>query len=75
LISGKQIRGSWGGSTDPDADIPRFAELYRQGKLPLEKLIAGRYPLERINEALGDLESSRVGRPLIEIDPSIGRPG
>jgi S-(hydroxymethyl)glutathione dehydrogenase/alcohol dehydrogenase len=73
LICGKQIRGTWGGSTDPDADIPRFAELYRQGRLPLEKLITHRYPLERINEALEDLEGMRVGRPLIEIDPTVGR--
>jgi S-(hydroxymethyl)glutathione dehydrogenase/alcohol dehydrogenase len=73
LISGKQIRGSWGGAADPDADIPRMAELYRQGKLPLEKLITRRYPLDRINEALEDLERMRVGRPLIEINPALGR--
>lgn len=73
LICGKQIRGTWGGSSDPDLDIPRFAELYRQGRLPLEKLITNRYPLERVNDALDGLEAMRVGRPLIEIDPSVGR--
>lgn len=67
LISGKQIRGSWGGESQPDEDIPRFAELYRQGKLPLEKLITHRYPLEQINRALDDLEQGKVGRALIEI--------
>jgi S-(hydroxymethyl)glutathione dehydrogenase/alcohol dehydrogenase len=67
LISGKQIRGSWGGESQPDEDIPRFAELYRQGKLPLEKLITQRYPLEQINRALDDLEQGRVGRALIVI--------
>ena len=72
LICGKQIRGSWGGSSNPDRDIPMFAELYLEGKLPLEKLITKRYPLEDINEALDDLEHRRVGRPLIEIDVSIG---
>lgn len=71
LICGKQIRGSWGGGSDPDRDIPLFAQLYRDGKLPLEKLISRRYSLEAINEALSDLEGMRVGRPLIEIDPSI----
>lgn len=68
LICGKQIRGSWGGGSDPDRDVPMFAQLYRDGKLPLEKLISKRYPLDSINEALGDLELHRVGRPLIEID-------
>ena len=68
LICGKQIRGTWGGSSNPDRDIPMFAKLYLEGRLPLEKLITKRYPLEAINEALDDLEQHRVGRPLIEID-------
>jgi S-(hydroxymethyl)glutathione dehydrogenase/alcohol dehydrogenase len=68
LICGKQIRGSWGDNSNPDRDIPMFAKLYREGRLPLEKLIAKRYPLEAINEALEDPENHRVGRPLIEID-------
>lgn len=72
LICGKQIRGSWGGSTYPDRDIPILSKLYLEGKLPLEKLITKRYRLEDINDALDDLESSKVGRPLIEIDKTIG---
>lgn len=72
LICGKQIRGSWGGSSNPDRDIPMFAKLYCDGKLPLDKLITKRYPLDAINDALDDLEHHRVGRPLIEIDKTIG---
>ena len=71
LICGKQIRGSWGGNCVPDDDIPRFAALYREGKLPLERLLSRRYTLDRINEALEDLEAGRVARPLIEIDPAL----
>lgn len=67
LISGKRIEGSWGGACDPDRDIPRFAELYRAGKLPLEKLITRRYTLDQVNDALDDLEHRRVGRPLVVI--------
>lgn len=74
LICGKQIRGSWGGNSNPDRDIPMFAKLYLEGRLPLEKLITKRYPLEAINEALDDLEHHRVGRPLIEIDTTLGQP-
>lgn len=72
LICGKHIRGSWGGSSNPDRDIPEFAKLYLQGKLPLDKLITKRYRLDDINQALDDLEQGRVGRPLIEIDPTVG---
>jgi len=75
LIRGKQIRGSWGGRSAPDSDLPRFAELYRSGRLPLEALVTRRYPLERINEALDDLEAGRVARPLIEIAPALGGAG
>lgn len=71
LICGKHIEGSWGGGCKPDEDIPRFAELYRNGRLPLEKLITKRYRLNEINEALDDLEAQRVGRPLIEISPEL----
>jgi S-(hydroxymethyl)glutathione dehydrogenase / alcohol dehydrogenase len=71
LICGKHIRGSWGGSCDPDRDIPILANLYLEHKFPLEKLIDKRYTLDTINEALSDLEHLRVERPLIEIDPSI----
>ena len=73
LICGKQIRGSWGGNSNPDRDIPLFAKLYLEGRLPLEKLITKRYPLDAINEALDDLEHHRVGRPLIEIDTTLGQ--
>lgn len=71
LICGKRIQGSWGGESNPDRDIPLFADLYRKGKLPLEKLITKRYSLYQINDALDDLEQGRVGRPLIEIDSTI----
>jgi len=74
LICGKQIRGSWGGGSNPDRDIPRFASLYLDGRLPLEKLITKRYPLEAINEALDDLKHRRVERPLIEIDNKLEAP-
>ena len=66
LICGKQIQGSWGGESNPEEDIPKFAKLYRDGELPLEKLLTHRYSLDQINEALNDLEQRKVCRPLIE---------
>lgn len=67
FICGKRLEGSWGGMSRPDDDIPMFGRLYREGKLPLEKLITKRYRLEEINEALGDIERRKVTRPLIKI--------
>jgi S-(hydroxymethyl)glutathione dehydrogenase/alcohol dehydrogenase len=71
LICGKRIQGSWGGGSRPDRDIPRFATLYRNAQLPLERLITNRYSLDEINLALNDLEQGKVCRPLIVIDASL----
>lgn len=66
LISGKRLQGSWGGASQPDIDVPRFAALYREGRLPLDRLIGRRYPLDEINVALDDLASGKAMRPLID---------
>lgn len=68
LISGKKIEGSWGGASKPDRDIPRLAQLYSQGQLPLEALIGKRYRLEQVNDALEDLEKPEVFRPLLVME-------
>jgi S-(hydroxymethyl)glutathione dehydrogenase / alcohol dehydrogenase len=65
LIRGRQIRGSWGGETDPDADIQRYAELALGGKLNLSAMVTAEYPLSAINEALDDLEAGRVVRAMV----------
>jgi len=71
LHRGKQIRGSWGGSSLPDRDIPKLSELYRKYQLPLEKLISKRYSLDEINEAMTDLKNRKINRGLIEIQPDL----
>ena len=68
LISGKQIRGTWGGESQPDEDIPRFAEFYTRNKLSLEKLITRRYSLHEIDRAFDNLEQGNVGRAMVVID-------
>lgn len=67
LISGKKISGSWGGATMPDKDIPRFHSIFETANIQLESLLTKRYSIEQVNEALEDLESGKVFRPLIEM--------
>ncbi len=63
---GKQLRGSWGGGADPDRDIPKFVDLYKQGKLQnIEKLLSNEYTLDDINQALDDLEQGKITRALL----------
>jgi len=68
LISGKNIKGSWGGASKPDKDIPILAGLYKKGMMPLEKLVTKTYTLDEINIALDDLKNSKVFRPLIVME-------
>jgi S-(hydroxymethyl)glutathione dehydrogenase/alcohol dehydrogenase len=70
LIRGKRILGSWGGETDPDKDIPKYADWYMRGELDLTKLISHKYGLEDVNQALEDLESGRVARAVLEFKQS-----
>jgi S-(hydroxymethyl)glutathione dehydrogenase / alcohol dehydrogenase len=60
----RMLTGSTMGSIKPRVDIPRLVSLYQVGRLKLDELITGRYPLERINEAI---ESSSKGEALRNI--------
>ena len=59
------IRGSYLGSSVPERDIPRFVDLWRQGRLPLERLISGRIGLDDVNEAMDLLASGSALRQVI----------
>lgn len=65
LNLGKRLLGTWGGDTDPDRDFPKFTRLIGERRIDLGPLSADAYPLERINDALNDLASGKVIRPMI----------
>jgi S-(hydroxymethyl)glutathione dehydrogenase/alcohol dehydrogenase len=68
-VRGEQrIMGSFMGSTRLSLSVPRLVELYRHGRLKLDELITGRYPLERINEALDAVEKGQALRNVILFD-------
>ena len=70
LISGKQILGSWGGASSPDKDIPLLTELFDNSSIQLSDLLSKRYTLDKINEAIDDLEKGVVFRPIIQMQHS-----
>jgi Zn-dependent alcohol dehydrogenase len=49
---GKQIRGSNYGSATPSIDFPRIANLYADGRLPLDLLVTERIGLAGLDAAL-----------------------
>jgi len=61
----KSIRGSYMGSCVPPRDIPRFLALYRQGKLPVERLRQGVVGLDGLNAGFDRLAEGEVLRQML----------
>lgn len=65
LLYEKTLTGSIYGSVDPHADFPVMADLHRQGRLDIEALRGGSFPLDRVNDALAELSEQRSARPIV----------
>lgn len=65
LTWGRTVKGSFMGDTRLSVDVPRLAGLYLQGRLKLDELISGRYPLTRINDAIEAIERGEALRNVI----------
>ncbi|MEO1550604.1 MAG: zinc-binding dehydrogenase [Pseudomonadota bacterium] len=61
----QSILGSRMGQTVLSRDIPPLIEAYRAGRLKLDALVTGRYPLDRINEAMAEVRAGRALRNVI----------
>ncbi|NKC01481.1 MAG: zinc-binding dehydrogenase [Pseudomonadales bacterium] len=64
----RKMQGSNMGSNRFRVDMPRFVDLYLQGRLHLDDLISGRIRLEDVNEGLAALETGEVARNVIMFD-------
>lgn len=70
----QQVIGSYLGSAVPSRDIPEFEQLWREGKLPLERLISGEIELDDINEGMDALASGTVLRQIIRMPQAAADP-
>ncbi|MFC9363622.1 alcohol dehydrogenase catalytic domain-containing protein [Rhodococcus sp. NPDC057014] len=69
LVAGaRTVIGSYLGSAVPARDIPVYAQLWREGKLPVEKLISSRIALSDINSAMDQLADGNAIRQVIIFD-------
>lgn len=66
VAEAREIIGSYLGSAVPSRDIPFYEELWRAGKLPVEKLVTSRIPLSEVNTGLDTLASGEAVRQIIE---------
>ena len=53
----REIRGSYLGSGVPAIDINRYIELYKEGRLPVDKMMGRTFTLDQINEGFDHLAS------------------
>ena len=61
----KSILGSYMGSCVPVRDVPRFLNLFKQGRLPVEKLIDGKIGFKDLNEGFDKLDEGKVIRQIL----------
>lgn len=64
----RTIIGSYLGSAVPARDIPKYAQMWRNGTLPVEKLISSRITLDEINGAMDQLAAGQAIRQVIVFD-------
>jgi alcohol dehydrogenase len=61
----RTVRGSYVGSCVPLRDVPRFVALYRQGRLPVDRLLSGRVGLDDLNPAFDRLAAGGAVRQVL----------
>ena len=61
----KIIKGSFLGSCVPDRDIPAYIDLYRSGRLPVDRLMSDHITLDEVNEGFDKLSDGNTVRQII----------
>lgn len=61
----RTLKGSYIGTCVPSRDIPRYIDLYRQGKLPVDRLMSGRLKLDDINRGFDLLHEGKAVRQVV----------
>lgn len=64
---GKSLMGTWGGDSVPDRDYAKYGKLLASGRFEVAGLLSRPYSLAEADQALQDLASGKVGRPLIDM--------
>ena len=63
----RTLKGSYIGTCVPSRDIPRFVALFREGRLPVDRLLSGTTALEDINAAFDDLAEGKAVRTVVSL--------
>jgi alcohol dehydrogenase len=61
----RTVKGSYIGTCVPGRDLPRYIELYRRGRLPVDRLMSGRLKLDDINVGFDRLREGQAVRQVV----------
>jgi alcohol dehydrogenase len=61
----RTLKGSYIGTCVPSRDVPRYIDLYRQGRLPVDRLMTGRLGLDDINHGFDLLNEGKAVRQVV----------
>lgn len=61
----RTLKGSYLGSCVPRRDVPAFIDLYKQGLLPVDRLLSGRLTLDEVNEGFDRLHTGEAVRQVV----------
>ena len=64
----KKIQGSNMGSNHFKVDMPRYIDMYLQGRLKLDELVSARIKLEDANQGFAAMKAGEVARSVIIFD-------
>ena len=64
----RRVLGSIYGSARPERDFPTLLNLHRRGRLPLERLITARLPLDAIEDAFALMRGGGAVRVVLDLD-------
>jgi alcohol dehydrogenase len=67
VLEERTVRGSYMGSSVPSRDLRRFIDLYQRGRLPVDKLLTHKLPLDEINEGMDRLREGRAIRQIVTL--------
>ena len=61
----RTIKGSYVGTCVPLRDIPRYVDLFRAGRLPVDRLLSGSLTLDNINHGFDLLHQGKAVRQVV----------
>lgn len=68
----RKVTGSMGGGCDPERDIPRYIDMYRDGQLPLDEIMYPVKTLDEINDCIAMMRRGETLRCMLRMNRTKG---